>query len=767
MRLEPRLLALAALVVLVCAAPATAATITVTTTQDETTQGDGKCSLREAIIVANTPGLIGDCTESDVVSNTIVLGPHEYDLTIKPSGNDDGTTGDLDVVGTVPLTIKGAGVRLTTISATALSDRVLAVGPGAKLTIEDLTINGGQAPGGAAGANADNQLNLPPSPGGAGQPGGGLLNSGSLTLERVAVTGNTAGSGGPGGQGLTAHGQGALGGNGGAGGGIENTGILNLTDVTVSGNVAGTGGTGGGGGDGGSGGTGGMAGCCGDGGGLANDGGTVAITGSTFVANHAGAVGTGGAGGTGTSLGGIGGTGAGGSSGGAIATNGGTVTITNSTLSGNFSGPGGAGGNGGSDPIDSPQPVGGNSGNGSAGGGVFARGGATMTLTNVTVAGNHVSGPGTPGSPGNPGAQAGSPGNPAFGGGVDDSAASPATVTLANTLLASNELGNCAGAVTDGGHNLSFGLSQCPQAFLSGDPKLGPLQDNGGATQTHALGTASAAIDQVPANGAGCPTTDQRGLPRPSGTACDIGAYEVTSPTVSTDPTTAITTTGATLSGSVIPNSPSGQAQFEYGTTTAYGSTAQAPALIGDVLTSQPIVASITGLSPGTTYHFRIVASSQDGITDGPDETFTTTPQQQQPTPPPPSPKPNPPRVTNLVFHPARRHKPASISYTDSGAATTTFVVFSTSDGVKHGKLCVRESKHVHGPHCTIVVRVGSFTHTDSAGRNQFTFSGREAALHLKPGSYLLVATPRAGDLGGASVSLRFTIPASAAPRRR
>jgi hypothetical protein len=54
---------------------------------------------------------------------------------------------------------------------------------------------------------------------------------------------------------------------------------------------------------------------------------------------------------------------------------------------------------------------------------------------------------------------------------------------------------------------------------------LGPLADNGGPTQTHALLPSSPAIDAGDNNG--CPPTDQRGVARPSGLACDIGAYEV------------------------------------------------------------------------------------------------------------------------------------------------------------------------------------------------------------------------------------------------
>jgi hypothetical protein len=96
-----------------------------------------------------------------------------------------------------------------------------------------------------------------------------------------------------------------------------------------------------------------------------------------------------------------------------------------------------------------------------------------------------------------------------------------------NSVLSSNALANCAlvgGAVTDGGHNIATDAS-CPAAF--GDPKLGPLADNGGRTRTMALGEGSAAIDFVPASGSGCPAADQRGTARPQRTACDAGAYEL------------------------------------------------------------------------------------------------------------------------------------------------------------------------------------------------------------------------------------------------
>ena len=100
------------------------------------------------------------------------------------------------------------------------------------------------------------------------------------------------------------------------------------------------------------------------------------------------------------------------------------------------------------------------------------------------------------------------------------------TVTLVNTIVA-NSVGvgivNCMGPITNGGGNLSSD-SSCP-GFLQGNPLLGPLQSNGGPTQTHALQNGSPALNVIaPAN---CTVaTDQRGVPRPQNTNCDIGSFE-------------------------------------------------------------------------------------------------------------------------------------------------------------------------------------------------------------------------------------------------
>ena len=76
--------------------------------------------------------------------------------------------------------------------------------------------------------------------------------------------------------------------------------------------------------------------------------------------------------------------------------------------------------------------------------------------------------------------------------------------------------GNCGGTITDGGGNLSYGDATCPG--IHGDPKLGPLQANGGPTQTMTLGAGSAARDAGDdAICAAAPVNDldQRGVARP------------------------------------------------------------------------------------------------------------------------------------------------------------------------------------------------------------------------------------------------------------
>jgi hypothetical protein len=102
--------------------------------------------------------------------------------------------------------------------------------------------------------------------------------------------------------------------------------------------------------------------------------------------------------------------------------------------------------------------------------------------------------------------------------------------TLKNTIVANNSgYVNCSAGIQDGGGNLRWPESDPSCVGVFGDPKLGPLQDNGGPTHTMALAPDSAAINA--AVDANCPATDQRGISRPQGKQCDIGSFELEPPT--------------------------------------------------------------------------------------------------------------------------------------------------------------------------------------------------------------------------------------------
>jgi len=93
-------------------------------------------------------------------------------------------------------------------------------------------------------------------------------------------------------------------------------------------------------------------------------------------------------------------------------------------------------------------------------------------------------------------------------------------VELTNTII-SNHSPDCEGAPTLVGTNL---IADGTCGGSAGDPRLGPLLNNGGLVQTHALLPGSKAINT--AVGAACSAPDQRGARRPQGARCDIGAFE-------------------------------------------------------------------------------------------------------------------------------------------------------------------------------------------------------------------------------------------------
>jgi phospholipase C len=98
-------------------------------------------------------------------------------------------------------------------------------------------------------------------------------------------------------------------------------------------------------------------------------------------------------------------------------------------------------------------------------------------------------------------------------------------------------------------------------------------------------------------------------------------------PTVETGGASSVTRTSATLNATVNPNSGAvSDCHFEYGTSTFYGASVPCASLPGSGESPVAVSASVTGLSPNTSYHFRIVGANPGGTGYGSDQTFTTLP---------------------------------------------------------------------------------------------------------------------------------------------
>ena len=281
------------------------------------------------------------------------------------------------------------------------------------------------------------------------------------------------------------------------------------------------------------------------GGGLSNDGGgIVTITGSTFSGNSAS-----------DAFGGN-------YFGGGVHNDSGTVSITNSTFTANSA---------------------------ANGGGLSNYG--TTTITNSTFSGNNATVTGSEIHNDNYPWQIG-------------------TVTVANTIVANSASGgNCGGTpIINGGNNIddgtTCGFGSTNGSLSSANPYLGALT---GGPAYFPLLAGSPAIDSIIYNTPnGCPTTDQRGVARPQGLHCDIGAFEVdnTSPTV-----TSITRANA---------NPTAAASVDFTITFSEAVTGvDLVAPFGDfaLTTSSGISgASITGVSgSGATYTVTVNTGSGSG----------------------------------------------------------------------------------------------------------------------------------------------------------
>lgn len=95
-------------------------------------------------------------------------------------------------------------------------------------------------------------------------------------------------------------------------------------------------------------------------------------------------------------------------------------------------------------------------------------------------------------------------------------------------------------------------------------------------------------------------------------------------PTVTTTAPTGITTTSGTLNGTINPNGLTTTAQFQYGLTTSYGSTASVTLSPNNGSTAQNVSTNLSGLTPSTLYHYRLIATNAGGTASTVDGTFTT-----------------------------------------------------------------------------------------------------------------------------------------------
>jgi CSLREA domain-containing protein len=475
---------------------ADAATLVVTKTAD-TDDGlcNADCSLREAVADANN----GPATEVIRV----------------PSGTYPLTGGELLI--NLHVVIEGAPEAVITRAA-GTTGRIFNVAGGITATFRDLEITGGNVV--HSGSTFDDN-------------GGGIKSGGTLTLERVEVHHNTANDEGGGiwsnsnvlpgvilkdsyihdNEAETRLGGGihaiyldvensvisdntAVGGSGAGGGIYVLAGNAALRDTTVARNVAQSGG-----------------------GLYFNTSGSSTIEDSFISSNN-----------------GIGG-------GGGINNSAGTITVTRTTISSNLASAGaGIAMSDGSVQLASSTVA--DNSSGSSGGGLFANGGG-YTLTNTTVSGNTAFGAGGGILLNNFATanvdsstitnnvadwdQSNDAGEDGGGANIGPSA----LMTLDGSILAGNHDDSatvshvdCSGPVaadyTIFGDDTGCTVTGTTNETAS--PNLGELHDNGGPTETHLIGFPSPALDFHTETG--CGTEDQRGVPRPSGAACDSGAYE-------------------------------------------------------------------------------------------------------------------------------------------------------------------------------------------------------------------------------------------------
>ncbi|HSL29811.1 MAG TPA: choice-of-anchor Q domain-containing protein, partial [Anaerolineales bacterium] len=268
--------------------------------------------------------------------------------------------------------------------------------------------------------------------------------------------------------------------------------------------------------------------------------------------------------------------------GGALYPNGFTATVENSTFVENSAGTGGAiHSNANSVTVTNSTFVGNSAVNHGA---VDSREGV-VTINNSTFFGNTASGEGS------------ILGDQQFGAGGN--------LEVGNSILYGTDTDMCdtvAGMVGDLGNNLTWPAeNNCPG--MQDDPRLDALANNGGPTQTIGLLTGSPAIDA--GNNETCAATDQRGVTRPQGEACDIGAFEAALLNVFSVTNTNDSGSGslrqAILDANAVPNSANGPDEIHFNIPSE-GISTIAPASALPAITEPVIVDGYTqpGASPNS-----------------------------------------------------------------------------------------------------------------------------------------------------------------------
>jgi hypothetical protein len=192
------------------------------------------------------------------------------------------------------------------------------------------------------------------------------------------------------------------------------------------------------------------------------------------------------------------------------------------------------------------------------------------------------------------------------GPGVTTGAASKTSPTSATITCSVDPHGLATNWSVDYGTSTSYAASTSPQAAGSG-------------TTASNVSTTLTGLQSGKTYHYRCTATSSAG----SAHGADASFVTASGPSATTVAASSISATGAKLNGTVNPNSRSTSYYWEYGTTTSYGtktSSASAGSGTGVVTVSR----SVSGLKTATTYHFRIVATSDAGTTRGSDLSFTT-----------------------------------------------------------------------------------------------------------------------------------------------